>query len=56
MKYLQFDGEGFNPSDKMAFKGAFDILSPEGKKAFEKLLDEMDHESFEEFKNDLYKD
>lgn len=50
MSYLQFDGERFNSAQEMAFVDAWEILSPEGKKSFEKLLDDYDHDCFINFK------
>ncbi|WP_458454173.1 hypothetical protein [Methanobrevibacter sp.] len=50
MNYLQFDGEEFNPADQMAYFNVWKLLSPEGKKSFEKLLDDYDHDCFINFK------
>lgn len=50
MSYLQFDGERFNSAQEMAFVDALEILSPEGKKSFEKLLNDYDHDCFIKFK------
>ena len=53
MKSKRFDGGEFPPHAACEFKHTWEILSPEGKISFEKFLDSIDHECFENFKSCL---
>ena len=43
-------GSAFSWDEIRYYRHAWQLLSPEGKKSFEELLDEIDHESFMDFK------
>ena len=43
-------GDGYSWDELRYYLHTWKLLSPEGKKQFEKLLDEMNHDSFMDFK------